>query len=40
MGVVAQVSGPTLQDADHAEGAPDVLGIASEFLECLLGGLE
>ena len=36
VGVVAKVSGPGLQEADHAEGASDVFGIGSELLQCLL----
>ena len=40
MGVVAKVTSPGLQDADHAEGAADVLGVGSEFLKGLLGSFE
>jgi hypothetical protein len=40
MGVVAKISGPSLQDSDHAESASDVLGIGSEFLKGLLRCLE
>jgi hypothetical protein len=33
MGVVAKVTGPGLQDSDHAEGASYVFGIGSELLQ-------
>jgi len=40
MGVVAKISGPSLQDAHHAEGRADVFGIRGELLEGLPGSLE
>jgi len=39
MGVVAKVAGPGLQDSEDSEGASDVFGIGSEFLQGLLGSL-